>query len=109
MLLMGQMEEILMSRDTTIFPLQHLQSILNPVQDSNSSSWYDSKFCENDTFIATTKNKVDSGSMPRPVCERFCHMVLELTKMIGLLASTIPAVLPTQLNFRYFQQQQINA
>ena len=34
-------------------------------------SWSDSKLCENDTFIARTKNKMDSGSMSRPACERF--------------------------------------
>ena len=26
-----------------------------------------------DTFIARAKNKMDSGSMSRPLCERFCH------------------------------------
>ena len=36
-------------------------------------SWSDSKLCENDTFIARTKNKTDSGLMSRPACERFCH------------------------------------
>ena len=36
-------------------------------------SWSDSKLCEDDNFIARTKNKTDSGSMSRPVCERFCH------------------------------------
>ena len=39
----------------------------------NRISWSDSKLCENDTFIARTKNKTDSGSMSRPACERFCH------------------------------------
>ena len=74
----------------------------------NRISWSDSKLCENDTFIARTKNKTDSGSTSRPACERFIT-VLELTKLIGLLASTIQAVLLAQLNFRYLQQQQINA
>ena len=32
-------------------------------------------------------------------------MVLELAKLIGLLASTIQAVLPAQLNLFYLQQQ----
>ena len=35
--------------------------------------------------------------------------ILELTKIIGLLSSTIQSVLPAQINFRYVQQQQIQA
>ena len=35
--------------------------------------------------------------------------ILELTKLIGLLSPTILAVLPAQINFRYLQQQQIQA
>ena len=38
-------------------------------------SWSDIKLCENDTFIARTKNKTNSGSMSRPLCERFCHVL----------------------------------
>ena len=34
---------------------------------------------------------------------------LELAKLIGLLPSTIQAVLPAQINFKYLQQQQIQA
>ena len=36
-------------------------------------------------------------------------LILELTKLIGLLSSTIRAVLPALINFRYLQQQQIQA
>ena len=35
--------------------------------------------------------------------------ILELTKLIGLLSSTIQAVLPAQINFRYLQIQLIHA
>ena len=35
--------------------------------------------------------------------------ILELTKLTGLLSSTIEAVLPALINFRYPQQQQIQA
>ena len=35
--------------------------------------------------------------------------ILELTKLIDLLSSIIQAVLPAQVNFRYLQQQQIQA
>ena len=36
-------------------------------------------------------------------------LILELTKVIGLLSLTIQAVLPAQINFRYLQQQQTQA
>ena len=35
--------------------------------------------------------------------------VLELTKLIGLMSSTIQAVLPDRLHLRYLQQQQIES
>ena len=35
--------------------------------------------------------------------------ILELTKLICLLSSTIQSVLPAQINFRYVQQQKIQA
>ena len=46
--------------------------------------------------------------MSTPVLKSFV-IVLEVTKLIGLLVSTIQSALPAQLNFRYLQQQQINA
>ena len=62
------MEEILIYRDTTIFLLQHLSFILNMVKSILNSVQE-----INGIFIATAKDKVDSGPMLRPVCERFCH------------------------------------
>ena len=35
--------------------------------------------------------------------------VLELTKLIGLMSSTVQAVLPARLQLRYLQQQQIQS
>ena len=35
--------------------------------------------------------------------------ILEITKLIGFLSSTVQAVLPAQINFRNLQQQQIQA
>ena len=77
MLLMGQtMEEILrynhLPSATSGFHFKHGE--INFESSSRDRiSWSDSKLCENDTFIARTKNKTDSGSMSRSVCERFCH------------------------------------
>ena len=36
-------------------------------------------------------------------------LILKLTKLTGLLSSTIQAVLPAQVNIKYLQQQQIEA
>ena len=77
MLLMGQtIKETLMSRDTTIFPLQHLGFIMN--MDKSVLQFYCQK-------------KIKRIQRIKP----------KLKKLIGLLASTIQAVLPEQLNFLY--------
>ena len=67
-----------MSRDTTIFLLQHEFHFEHGEINFESSSrdrisWSDKKLCDKNAFIARTKNKTDSGSMSKPVCERFGH------------------------------------
>ena len=107
MLIMGQtMEEILLSRDTVNFLLQHLgfvlnleKSILNPVQEID--------------FLRVTINYLKMClSLPQVLkIQSQCQdvhakgqvTVHKLTKLLGLLASTIQAVLPAQLNVRYLQ------
>ena len=93
-----------MSRDITIFLLQHLRfilnkekSILNPVQEIE--------------FLGLTVNSVKMAlSLPeqrikwiQDQCQdlfvKGLVTVLELTKLIDLLASTIQTVLPARLNF----------
>ena len=93
-----------MSRDITIFLLQHLgfilnkeKSILNPVQEIE--------------FLGLTVNSVKMAlSLPeqrikwiQDQCQdlfvKGLVTVLELTKLIDLLASTIQPVLPARLNF----------
>ena len=110
----SNMEEILMSRDTVIFLLQRLdfvlsveKSILNPVQEIE--------------FLGVTINSLKMCvSLPQEKMLKIqsqCQdvhgkgqvTVHELTKSLGLLASTIQAVLPAQVNVRYLQQQQIKA
>ena len=115
MLLIGQTtEENLISIDTTIYLLQRVgfilnmeKLILNPVQEIE--------------FLGLTVTSVNTTlSLPEQKVKRIqdqCQdlyvkgftTVLELIKLMGLLASTIQAALPAQLNFRYLQQQQINA
>ena len=115
MLIMGQtMEEILMSRDTVIFLLQHLgfvlnveKSILNPVQEIEflGVRINSLKMC-----LSFPKEKVlKIQSQCQDVHAKGQVTVHKLTKLLGLLASTIQAVLPAQVNVRYLQQQEIKA
>ena len=115
MLVTGQtMDEILMSRDTVIFLLKHLgfvlnleKSILNPVQEIEFLvvTINSLKMC-----LSLTQEKVlKIQSQCQDVHARGQVIVHELTRLLGLLASTIQAVLRAQMNFRYLQQQQIKA
>ena len=112
---MGQtMEEILMSRDTVIFLLQHLgfvlnveKSILNPVQEIEflGVRINSLKMC-----LSFPKEKVlKIQSQCQDVHAKGQVTVHKLTELLGLLASTIQAVLPAQVNVRYLQQQEIKA
>ena len=115
MLIMGQtMEEIFMSRDTVIFLLQHLdfvlnleKSILNPVREIEflEVTINSLKMC-----LSLTQEKVSKiQSQCQDVHAKGQVTVHELTRLLGLLTSTIQAVLSVQKNFRYLQQQQIKA
>ena len=115
MFLIGHtIEEMLMTRDTVIFLLQQLgfvknlkKSVLRPTQRI--------KFLRLtiDSLIMTLVLPQKKLTKVQKLCLEFLQkiqvLVLELTKLIGLLSSTIQAVLPAQINFRYLQQQQIQA
>ena len=115
MLIMGQtMEEILMSRDTLIFLLQHLsfvlsleKSILNLVQEIEFLGG-DNKFFEDVSVFAPREGVKNSESVSGCSCQRPGDNS-PTHKILGPLASTIQAVLPAQVNARYLQQQQIKA
>ena len=85
-------EEIKMCRDTVIFLLLHLgfvinwkKSVLTPVQEIE--------------FLGL---KINSVNLEISLTE------LELTRVIGLLTSTIQAILPARLQCRYLQLRQIS-
>lgn len=115
MLLMGQtMGEILISWGTTIFLLQHLgfilkleKSILNPFKLVDLLSVVVNSV--QTTISLLQKNLQQIQDQFHDHYMKGFFTVLEVTKLIGLLASTIPTVLPAQLNFHYLEQQRVNA
>ena len=102
-------KEILMRRDTVISPLQHLGFVINwkkcvltPVQKKENRVFGPgNQLCHSRTFFKRNKN-LKSNLLNNPQTS-----VLELTKLIGLLTSTIHVVLPAGLNCRFLQMQQI--
>ena len=106
------LEELFMSRDTVIVLLQHLgfsinwkMSVLTPVQEIFLGLAIKSVSLE----LSLNKTKIQ-----KIVCQKCQNLlnnpqtsILELTRLIGLLTSTIQAVLPARLNCRFLQTQQI--
>ena len=115
MLLMGHsIEEISMCRDTVIFLLQHLgfvinwkKSVLTPVQEIE---FLGLKINSVNLEISLTEEKIQKV---KTKCQNLLTepetSILELTRVIGLLTSTIQAVLPARLQCRYLQLQQISS
>ena len=66
----------------------------------------DCEFPNHDLVITRGKDSEDKGSMPE-----FLQSIRDITtgfaNLIGTLSSTIQAVLPARLQFRFLQQQQI--
>ena len=115
MLLIGHtIEETLMARDTVIFLLQQLGFVLN-LKKSVLTPTQRIEFLgvTVDSLIMTLSLPKKKVSKVQKQCQELLQKtqvsILELTKLIGLLSSTIQAVLPAQINFRYLQQQQIQA
>ena len=105
-LLMGRTEEISMSRDTLIFLVQHLgfainlkQSVLKP---SQQRYFLDLKIDTHTMSLALTEKKIEKVILK---CQNLLSHpqtnVLELAKLIGLINSTVQAVLPARLQLRY--------
>ena len=115
MLLMGHsIEEISMCRDTVIFLLQYLgfvinwkKSVLTPVQEIE---FLGLKINSVNLEISLTEEKIQKV---KTKCQNLLTepetSILELTRVIGLLTSTIQAVLPARLQCRYLQLQQISS
>ena len=115
MLLIGHfLEEIVTSRDTVIFLLQHLgfvinwkKSVLTPEQEIEFLD-----LTINSVTLELFANKTNIQKVVSK-CQNLLNnpqtSILELTRLIGLLMSTIQAVLPARLNCRFLQIQQISS
>ena len=106
------MSEIFMARNSVIFLLKHLgfvtnlkKCVLDPVQDI-------------EFFGLIVKSQTMTFSLPKEKIVKIKDnclslykalevSLLDFTKLIGTLSSTIQAVLPARLQFRFLQQQQI--
>ena len=97
-LLMGRTEEILMRRDTLIFLLPHLGFVINLKKSVLKPSQQIELGLKIDTHtitLALTEEKIEKVILK---CQNLLShpqtTVLELTKFIGLMSSTVQAVLP---------------
>ena len=108
MLLMGRkLSEILMARDRLIFLLQHLsfvinlkKSVLHPVKQIDADKM---------TFSLSEEKLKHVSQQFQEIFKQPTNSVLNLTKLIGLSSSTVQAILPARIQFRYFQHEQILA
>ena len=100
--------------DTVIFLLQHLgfvinwkKSVLTPVQEIEFLG-----LTINSVTLELSLNKTKIQKVVSE-CQNLLNnpqtSILELTRLIGLLTSTIQAVLPARLNCRFLQMQQISS
>ena len=102
-------KEILMRRDTVISRLQDLGFVINwkkcvltPVQKiENRVFGPGNQLCHSRTFFKQNKN------LKSNLLNNSQTSILELTRLIGLLTSTIHVVLPARLKCRFLQMQQI--
>ena len=112
LILGSSMSEIFTARDTAIFLLQHRgfvinlkKCVLDPVQ-------------EIEFFGLIVNSQTMTLSLPEEKIVKIKDQclslykasevsLLDLTKLIGTISSTIRAVLPARLQFRFLQQQQI--
>ena len=101
-------EETLIARDTANFLLQQLGFVLN-LNKSLLTPTQRIEFLEVtvDSLIMTLSLPEKKVLKVQKQCEEFLQKIqvsiVELTELIGLLCSTIQAVLPAQINFRYLQ------
>ena len=113
LLISHSLEEILMSRDTVIFLLQHLGFVINwkkpvltPVQEIEFL-----RLTINSVTLELSLNKTKIQKVVSE-CQNLLNnpqtTILELTRLIGLLGSTIQVVLQARLNCRFLQMQQIS-
>ena len=107
-------EEILMSRDTLIFLLQHLGFVINlkksVLKPSQQIEFLGLEIDTHSMTSALTEEKKEKVILKRQnLLSHPQTTVLELTQLIGLMSSTVQADLPARLQIRYLQQQQIES
>ena len=115
MLIFGRsIKEAMQARDTLIFLLQKLGFVLNldksQFQQVKTLEFLGLNIDTQATKISLTEEKV---KRVKPLCKKAKRAkivsILSLTKLIGTLSSTVQAVMPAHLQFRYLQQDQIRA
>ena len=106
--------EILMARDTLIFLLQHLgfvinlkKSVLHPVKQIEFLGLVIDT--EKMGFALSEKKLKYVSQQCQEIFKQPKTSVLNLTELTGLLSSTVQAILPARIQFRYLQQEQILA
>ena len=106
------MEEILVARDPVIFLLQHLgfviyfkKCVLEPTQEIEFLGMIVNSKTMTLSLPLEKVQKIKSQCLE--VYRAHEITLLELTRLLGTLTSTIQAILPECLQFRCLQQQQI--
>ena len=101
-----------MARDSVIFLLQHLglainlkKCVLDPVQEMEFLELIGNS--QTTTLSLPEKKIVKIKDQCLSLYKAAGVSLLNLTKLLGTLFSTIQAVLPAHLQFRLLQQQQI--
>ena len=113
MLLLGKtMEEILVARDTLIFLLQHLWFVINlkksVLEPQQKMEFLGLIIDFQNLSLSLTEQKLQKvKNCCMEMYKATKVSILELKKLLGLLCSTVQAVLPAQLQLRYLQQLQI--
>ena len=112
LILGNSMSEMFMARDSVIFLLQHLGFVINLkkcVLDPAQEIEFLGVIVNTQTM--TLSLPAEKIGKIKDQCLRLYKAskvtLLDLTKLIGTLSSTIQAVLPARLQFRFLQQQQI--
>ena len=108
------LEETVMSRDKVIFLLQRLGFVIN-WKKFVLTSVQEIEFLGLKINFVTLELSLNKTKIKKvvPECQNLLNnpqtSILELTRLIGLLTSTIQAVLPARLSCRFLQIQQISS
>ena len=112
LILGNSMSEIFTARDSVIFPVQHLgfviklkKCVLDPVQEIEFLGLIVNS--QTMTLSLSKEKVVKIKDQCLSLYKASEVSLLDLTKLIGTISSTIQAMLPARLQFRFLQQQQI--